>query len=142
MTRVKMYVKAADRLRLLYRLLSRKVVPRGIRAFVLAADEAEAERVDNYLWIAVAGEFLPHARADSEAAAESPVVIGVAEPAAAFHSGLLVSWRETVPPFFGSFAHFADISANTPQETQAARARYKFYAEQGYPLDFHDMTKQ
>lgn len=136
-----MYVKAADRLRLLYHLLSRKVVPRGMRAFVLADNDADAERVDAYLWTAAPGEFLPHSRAEHEAATESPVVVGAGIPAAEFHDGLLVSWRETAPSFFGSFAQFVDISGNTAPEIHAARERYKFYAEQGYPLDFHNMAK-
>lgn len=142
MTQVKMYVKVADRLRLLYYLLSRKILPRGMRAFVLADDDAEAERVDAYLWTAAPGGFLPHARAESEAAADSPIIVGVGTPPIDFHPGLLVSWRASAPPFFGSFAHLADISANTPSELRAARERYKFYADQGYPLDCHDMARK
>ncbi len=137
-----MYVRAADRLRLLYHLLSRKILPRGMRAFIFVPDEAEAERVDNYLWTASAAEFLPHARAESDAAADSPAVVATAEPPPDWDcGGVLVSWGAEAPPFFGRFETLADITGNRPQEMRAARLRYKFYEAHGYPIDLHEMDK-
>lgn len=142
MTQVRMYVRVADRLRLLYQLLSRKILPRGMRAFIFVPDEAEAARVDEYLWTASAAEFLPHARAESEAAADSPAVVATSEPAADWDcGGVLVFWGAEAPPFFGRFETLADITENRPAEMRAARARYKFYQAHGYPIDLHEMDK-
>ena len=141
MTQVRMYVGVADRLALLYRLLSRKILPRGMRAFVFIQDDKEAEQADRYLWTAFPGEFLPHARSESEAAAESPILLGGGEPAAEFYEGVLISWSAEAPPFFGRFESMADIAENRPQEMQAARARYQFYQAHGYPIDLHQMNR-
>ena len=142
MTRVALYVRVSDKLRLLYMLLSRRIVPRGMRTFILAADDEEAEKVDRYLWTAAAGEFLPHARAESEAAADSPAVVGTSEPAADFHADNLVSWGAETPPFFGRFSCLVDIAENRPRDIEAARVRYKFYQEHGYPIDLHNMSEK
>lgn len=141
MTRIKMYINVADRLRLLYSLLSRHILPRGMRAFVFVGSEEEAAQVDRYLWTAVPGEFLPHARAESEAAADSPAVVGTGEPEAAFHNGVLVSWAAEAPPFFGRFDSLVDIVHHRPQDTQAARVRYQWYQSHGYEIDINNMSK-
>ena len=141
MTQVRMYVGVADRLALLYKLLSRQILPRGLRAFIHTADDAEAERVDKYLWTAVPGEFLPHARFGTEAAAETPAVIGANEPPEEFYGGILLSWSADAPPFFGRFEMLADITEDRPATMRAARARYKMYQAHGYPIDLHKMGR-
>ena len=142
MTQVLLYVDVAERWRFLYGLLSRKVLARGWRTLIAAADEAEAERADRYLWTAEAGGFLPHARMEEQAAADSPVVIGVGTPAADFHADALVWWQPQPPAFFGRFAHLIEIVQNVPHEKEAARRRYQFYKSHGYPINLYRMGKK
>lgn len=142
MTKIIVYVKVTDRWRHLYGLLTRKILPRGWRAYIAAADEAEAEKIDRYLWTAAPGEFLPHARAEDEAAAETPAIVGVGEPAADFRADALIWWQSPVPEFLGRFGCLIDIAEDRPAQLQAARERYRFYVSHGYAVDVHDMGKK
>ncbi|MBE8158960.1 MAG: DNA polymerase III subunit chi [Betaproteobacteria bacterium] len=142
MTQVSFYVYVADRLRLLHGLLSRKILPRGWRTYVAAADDAEAGRVDDYLWTARPGDFLPHARAEDEAASDSPVVIGAGEPDAAFAADALVWWQPSPPSSFGRFGNLIEIAENRAGETAAARVRCRYYQEHGYPINIHKMGEK
>ena len=142
MTQVSFYVYVADRLRLLHGLLSSKILPRGWRTYVAAGSEKEAEQVDNYLWTARPGDFLPHARAEDAAAPDSPVVIGAGEPDGGFAADALVWWQPSPPSSFGRFGNLIEIAGNTAGEMQAARARYQYYQEHGYPINIHKMGEK
>ncbi|MGI9307537.1 MAG: DNA polymerase III subunit chi [Gammaproteobacteria bacterium] len=142
MTQIVFYVYVADRMRLLHGVLSRKVLPRGWRAYIAAADEAEAERVDNYLWTAQPGDFLPHARAEDDAAEDSPAVVGIGEPPGGFHADVLIWWQPKPPSSFGRFKTLIEIAENRAREMQEARARYQHYQEHGYQINLHKMGEK
>ena len=141
MTRIYFYVNMPDRMRFLYGLLSRKITPRGWRVLLSAANDAEAERLDKYLWTAEQNGFLPHARIENESAKESPIVIGVGEPEADFRADALVWWHTEPPKFFGRFEHLIEIATTAAHEVQAARQRYQVYQSQGYHIELHDIKK-
>lgn len=141
MTQVIFYVYVAARLPFLHGLLSRKLLPRNLRIHIAAKNEAEAVEIDRYLWTAVAGDFLPHARAEEEAAAESPIIIGIGEPPSDCNADTLVWWQPSPPSNFGQFKYLVEISENGAQQNKAARARYKFYQEHGYNIDLHKIGK-
>ena len=135
MTQVIFYVYVADRMRFLYGLLSKKLLPRELRVYIAASDDAEAAALDRYLWTVDVDGFLPHARVEDANAKHSPVVIGVGEPASDFQAQVLVSWQTETPPFLGRFDYLIDISET--QHNTAAQKRYKYCKEHGYPLDLH-----
>lgn len=142
MTTIMLYIDVAERWHFLYRFLLRKVLTRGLRTLIATANEGEAERTDRYLWTAEAGGFLPHARIEDEAAVDSPVVIGIGEPAADFQADVLVWWQPEPPSFLGRFGHLIEIVQNQPHEKEAARKRYKFYKSHGYPVNLHIIGKK
>lgn len=139
MTRVSFYVHVADRMGLLHVLLSRKILPRGMGAYIAAEDSREAGRLDDYLWTADPGDFIPHARAEDEAAADSPVVVGVGGPDSGCSAEVLVWWRESPPSGFGRFSDLIEVAGISPPEVRSARARFRHYREHGYPINVHEM---
>ena len=142
MTNVIFYVGVEDKLRFLYGLLARKILPRGLRVYVAAADEDEAARIDDYLWTAETDGFLPHGRLGAEGDRETPVVIGGCEkPPDDFSADAMVWWGAEVSPFFGRFAQLIEIVPGIPAATERARERYKFYQEHGYRITLHNLKK-
>lgn len=141
MTKISFYVHAPNRDRLLYGLLSRKVLPQNMRVYIAASDAAEAEYLDKYLWTAEQGGFLPHAMAGDKNADDSPVLVGAEEPPADMQADMLVWWRIDSPTGFARFQHMIDISGRDGPSVKAARARYKIYSEQGYDIVVHNMGK-
>ena len=142
MTNVIFYVGVEDKLHFLYGLLARKILPRGLRVYVAAADEDEAARIDDYLWTAETDGFLPHGRLGAEGDNETPVVIGGCEkPPDDFSADAMVWWGAEVSPFFGRFAQLIEIVPGIPAATERARERYKFYQEHGYRITLHNLKK-
>ena len=142
MTNVIFYVGVEDKLHFLYGLLSRKILPRGLRVYVAAADEDEAAKIDDYLWTAETDGFLPHGRLGAEGDRETPVVIGGCEkPPDDFSADAMVWWGAEVSPFFGRFAQLIEIVPGIPAATERARERYKFYQEHGYRITLHNLKK-
>lgn len=139
MTQIIFYVNVPDRRRFLYGLLTKKLLPRELRVYIAASDEKEASELDNYLWTAEEGGFLPHTLANDENAVHSPIVIGIGEPADDFQAQVIVPLQVETPSSFGRFDYLIDIAES--QHVNSARKRYKFYKEHGYPLDYHNMNQ-
>ena len=43
------------------------------------------------------------------------------------------------PPFFSRFQRLIEITGTTPEDTQAARKRYRFYQDRGYEIRHHKL---
>src|ERR1700709_562476 len=75
---------------------------------VLAADRAQADKLDRLLWTKEALSFIPHCRLDSPLAAETPVIIDESLEHAGT-AGVLINLGRETPPFFGRFERVAEI---------------------------------
>jgi DNA polymerase-3 subunit chi len=139
MTNVIMYIGVSDKLRFLLGLLSKKLLPHNMRVLIAAADEAEVAKVDNYLWTAVPGGFVPHVRLEDDAATETPVLITAGTLADDFHADTLVSWQHETPSFFPRFACLIDIVPTEGKDS--GRTRYRFYQSHGYQINVHNLDK-
>ena len=150
MTRIDFYVLSTDsadaRLRIACRI-AQKAVQRRHRVFVNAADQGDANRLDDLLWTFSQGSFIPHLVAGRglPADGDEPVVIGVAEPDAAGdppaeageHWDVMINLARDVPGFFSRFARVAEIVDDDPDRRNQGRRRYRFYRDRGYNLETH-----
>ncbi len=144
MTRVDFYVLAAGGVdaALHYSCrLSEKALRRGHRIYIHLADAEQVQALDELLWSFSADSFLPHARAGSDGADTAPVVLGNTENDAAGHSDVLINLSGETPAFFSHFRRVAEIVCQDPAWLRAARSRYKFYSDRGYPLAKHDIPR-
>jgi len=141
MTRVDFYLlnDTAGNKQLLACRLADKAYRLGHRSYILAAEAAEAAALDELLWTFSAGSFVPHGVYQPAAdAPPPPVLIGHAPPPAACHQ-LLINLHPQVPEFFSRFTRVAEIVGATEDEKTAARERFRFYRERGYPLETHSL---
>jgi len=138
MTAIDFYTRVTDRLGVAAKLVAKAFAQHG-RVRVLTSDASSTEALDRMLWAQPAIAFLPHCRADSRLAAETPIWVDhVLE-----HTGpavVLINLHDEPPPFFSRFERLAEIAGIEETQAAAARERYRFYRERGYELRTHDLS--
>lgn len=132
MTNIHFYSNAQDRVQAAAAWLAASWRKQPVLVF--APDPDVAERLDRALWIQPATGFLPHCRAGSPLAAETPVLI------AASLDGLpqdrhLLNLSNEVPPGFSRFEQLVEIVSTDDSDRHPARERFRFYRERGYAIE-------
>lgn len=140
MTRIDFYHGAADKLAAACRLIY-KLYQQGRRIVVFAPEPAMAAQIDRLLWTQPAIAFIPHCAATAPIAAETPILIST-ELSDANHDDVLVSLAADVAPGFGRFAQLVEVVGPSEEDRAAARQRFKFYRDRGYPLAAYDLAAQ
>jgi DNA polymerase III subunit chi len=106
---------------------------------VFAPDARDADQLDRQLWLQPAGSFVPHCRADSALASETPIIISAALTSLSAHQQLL-NLGVVVPPEFSRFDEVIEIVSQAGPDKLPARDRFKYYRERGYELFNQDIT--
>ncbi|MDZ4145642.1 MAG: DNA polymerase III subunit chi [Burkholderiales bacterium] len=141
MTEIAFHFNASDKLAYTCRLL-RKAVASGARV-VVTAEPPTLQQLDVALWTFSALDFLPHcaAQATPEVVARSPIVLtGV--PADAPHQQVLVNLSDNLPDGFERFERLIEVVSGDAADRQAARQRWKHYADRGYAIVRHDVMQK
>ena len=108
-------------------------------AVTVFAPQAElADRLDRQLWLQPATGFIPHCRANSPLAAETPIVI-TDSPAAG--AAILLNLADQLPPDFASFGQLVEIISTDESVRLSARARVKLYKEDGHDIQYQDLSR-
>lgn len=134
MTEIDFYSGGGDRLHTACRLTA-KVVRQGLKLMIYTPDVAEAERLDKLLWTFSSTDFIPHCRAEDRLADVTPVILS--RQATNSSRDVLLNLDIERPPFFSRFQRVIEIAGITPEDTQAARKRYRFYQDRGYEIRHH-----
>ena len=139
MTRIDFYFEADDKLQVACRL-SAKAARQKLRVLIYAADEAQAQRIDNMLWTWQATGFLPHCMTRSPLAEHTPVLI-THDPEDTPHDQVLLNLHHEWPPAFSRFQRLVEIVGRDDEDREAARGRFRFYRDRGYEIVNHDLSK-
>jgi DNA polymerase-3 subunit chi len=137
-TRVYFYHGASDRIAAACALIG-GAHAKGKPVLVYAPDEAVAEELDRALWTHSALSFVPHCRADSALAAETPVLITGSLDSLPQDERLMNLGRE-VPQGFSRFGSLIEVVGQDEEERLAARVRVKHYRDRGYEVSFTDLS--
>lgn len=115
----------------------------GMRIFVLAADHAEADRLDTLLWTFSQGSFVPHRLLHPDeanpATAMEPVLIGVSEPATPKGFDLLINLATSMPTNVDCYDRIAELVDGNEQRRSLGRERYKTYRDCGCTMGSHSV---
>jgi DNA polymerase-3 subunit chi len=139
MTRVDFYFNAANKLDVA-RKLGAKAYQAGQCALLFTEDDALADELDNVLWTSPALGFVPHVRCGHALAGETPVHIGSSADALRT-ADVLINLGQTAPACFSRFERLIEVVSLDPDDRQAARQRYRYYQERGYPLSSIDLSE-
>jgi DNA polymerase-3 subunit chi len=138
-TRVGFYVvqdaEHSQRLQVAARLAD-KAFARGHRIFINAADQGQAEALDQLLWHFRPASFLPHGLVGEEHA--ETIAIGWGQDPEG-HSDLLINLQLEIPAFFSRFQRVAEVVTQDADSLAALRRSWTFYKERGYQLEKHDL---
>ena len=140
MTEVMFHLNVPDRLGYACRLL-RKAYLRDAKV-VVSAPQATLARLNVLLWTFDDTEFVPHLHlAPGEAVAprlqDTPIWL-VEHVAQAPHHDVLLNLGDELVPGFESFEKVIEIVPEDTVPKQAARRRWKHYADRGYALQRHE----
>ena len=139
MTQVFFYHGASDRLAAACALLSGAYAKKK-PMLVYALEPEVASGLDRMLWTHSALSFVPHCRADSPLAAETPILITDKLDTIAQDERLMNLGPE-IPPGFARFQSLIEVVGEEAADKLAARERVRFYKERGYEVRYFDLTK-
>jgi DNA polymerase-3 subunit chi len=117
--------------------LIKKAQNKQQQVLCLMPDAKSAESLDTMLWDFDPGEFIPH----GIGADHYPVAI-ISDPEPMDHHQVLINLQSEIPSWFSRFERVLEIIYGQPDYEQAKRNNFRFYKERGYPLSFHDLSKQ
>ena len=136
MTRIDFYRYAEDKQLYACRLAAK--ASRSKRVVVYSPDEATLERFDKLLWTYPQTGFVPHCKAGSPLAAETPVVLAKSGEELPHHD-VLLNLGDEWPPFFATFDRVLEIVGTDENDKELGRARYSFYRKRGYDIHVNDI---
>jgi DNA polymerase-3 subunit chi len=137
LTQVFFYHGAADKIAAACALLSGAYAKKK-PMLVYALDNAVANSVDRMLWTHSAHSFVPHCRADSPLAAETPILITDRLDSIP-QDERLMNLSQEIPPGFSRFQSLIEVVGQEESDRAAARDRVKFYKDRGYEVSYFDL---
>ena len=140
MTQVFFYHGATDRIAAACALLSGAYAKKK-PMLVFAPVKEVANSIDRMLWTHPALGFVPHCRADSPLAAETPIVITDSLETITQDERLMNLDRE-IPPGFARFQSLIEVVGQDEADRSAARDRVKFYKDGGYEVRYFDLSER
>ncbi|MBA2690008.1 MAG: DNA polymerase III subunit chi [Burkholderiales bacterium] len=140
MTQVDFYLNVDDKLLFACRITA-QAVAKKLPVLIYTAGAGEAAAVDGLLWSTQPLNFIPHCAPADRLAPETPVIIAH-QPHDFHHQQVLVNLQVEWPPFFSRFERLVEIVSNDEADKAAARTRWKFYKDRGYPVQSHDMSRK
>ena len=135
MTRIDFHTGLPDKLAYCCRLL-RKVQAAEQQALIYCSDPQTLAALDRQLWTFSQLDFLPHQFAH-EPDAELAFALLCSGEAPGQHHRLLINLDTGFPPGYASHERLIELVGTEADDAQAGRARFKFYRDQGYPLQHH-----
>jgi DNA polymerase-3 subunit chi len=140
LTQVFFYHGAADKIAAACALLGGAYAKKK-PMLVFAPDSAIASSLDRMLWTNSALSFVPHCRADSPLAAETPILITDTLESIA-QDERLMNLSQVIPPGFSRFQSLIEVVGQEEEERSAARERVKFYKDRGYEVRYFDLSER
>ncbi|HEX6734902.1 MAG TPA: DNA polymerase III subunit chi [Azonexus sp.] len=138
MTQVFFYHGASDRLAAACALLGGAWAKRKAM-LVYAPDALVADGLDRLLWTQAQLSFIPHCRADSPLAAETPILIADRLDTVPQQERLM-NLSRTMPPGYARFQSLIEVVGRDEDDRLAARERVHQYKEQGCDVQYFDLS--
>lgn len=138
MTQVFFYHGASDKIAAACALLSGAYAKKK-PMLVYTLEKEVASSLDRMLWTHSALSFVPHCRADSPLAAETPILITDTLDTLPQDERLMNLSRE-IPPGFSRFENLIEVVGQDDEDRSAARDRVRLYKERGCDVRYFDLS--
>lgn len=138
MTQIFFYHGASDKIAAACALLSGAYAKKK-PMLVYALEREVASSLDRMLWTHSALSFVPHCRADSPLAAETPILITDTLDTLPQDERLMNLSRD-IPPGFSRFENLIEVVGQDDEDRSAARDRVRLYKERGCDVRYFDLS--
>lgn len=140
MTQVFFYHGASDKLAAACALIGGAHAKK--KAMVICVPDAGmADSLDRLLWTQSQLSFIPHCRAASPLAAETPILI--ADSLASLPAGeRLMNLGAGIPDGFERFDNLVEVVGQDEVDRDAARQRVRQYKERGFEVHYFDLSNR
>ncbi|WP_415034273.1 DNA polymerase III subunit chi [Azonexus sp.] len=108
---------------------------------IYAPDPNLANSLDRALWSTEAASFIPHCRADSPLAAETPILIAAQLDQVA-QTERLMNLSRDIPPAYQRFTTLVEVVSRAEDDRLAARARVQHYRADNCAIQFFDLSQR
>lgn len=105
-----------------------------LRVLVTCQDQAQAERLDEYLWQLDTDNFVPHNLAGEGMSNGSPIEICWPQKRSNGNRQLLINLQQQFPEFSGVYRDVIDFVPVDQRLKSLARERYMAYKKMGFNL--------
>lgn len=139
MTRITFLHGATDRARAAATWLASRAGA-AERVVVYVPNPAALDALDRLLWTESGTGFIPHCRADSPLATDTPILLAPALDTVT-DDHCLVNLSDEVPPGFGRFGELVEIISTEDAVRLPGRERFRHYRDHGYALTNVDLGK-
>ncbi len=140
MTEVFFYHGATDRIAAATALLGGAYAKRK-PITVFTTDPQVADAIDRSLWTSNQLSFIPHCRADSPLAAETPILITDKLERTDRQERLMNLSRE-IPAGCERFQSLIEVVGQDSEDREAARERVRQYRERGHEVRYFDLSNR
>jgi DNA polymerase-3 subunit chi len=107
--------------------------------YIHTRDPAEAERLDELMWVFRDGSFVPHGLTGrNDGTEESPIMIGC-DAGGLDGRDLLINLGDDIPAFAAGFPRVAELVTSDEECRNLSRKRYATYRDQGHELNTHKL---
>ena len=140
MTQVFFYHGASDKIAAACALLSGAYAKKK-PMLVFAVDREIAGNIDRQLWTHSALSFVPHCRADSPLAPETPILITDTLDKVP-QTERLMNLSDAIPPGFSRFQSLIEVVGQSEADRATARDRVKSYKDGGHEVRYFDLSNR
>lgn len=117
-----------------------KARAQGMRVLISLSGAEETEKLDRLLWIAPALSFLPHCVSGHELCAETPVLLRYTPSSDG--ADVLINLAAGTPDDFAGFERVVELVGMDEDDLTAARAKWRFYRDNGCAVRNHKLGEQ
>lgn len=116
--------------------IAEKAHQAGLTVHILTNNDSDTEKLDTLLWTFRDRSFIPH-EINTSTTVACPVTIGAENGPA--EAEMLINVSNQIPENIKHFQRIAEIIDNQTESIHAGRERYRFYREQGYEPQHHEV---
>jgi DNA polymerase-3 subunit chi len=116
----------------------------GMPALVAVESAAEAQQLSEQLWSYPPESFLPHAVDAGDGSqpgekSDEAFVISARSPLTSIEQEVLINLRRQPPACHAKLSRLAEVVIQNEAILAASRQNFRFYREQGYTVESHDI---
>lgn len=120
--------------------LLRKAAAQGKHLVVFSQFQSTLEHMDRLLWTFDQTSFVPHCRAETALAGQTPIVL-TASPEALGSAARVLNLDADLPPNLETIEALIEVVGLDDEDRIPARMRFRHYKAQGYAIQSIDLSQ-